>query len=176
VLDQGWEALIVALDPRRTIGLPGVDFWRAEPSGVFYHLRALEDDLASGRGLEPGTQLDFLLQISRVAEVISTGLSFARTLGCDEAETLLIFAFRWTGLAGRELTSWVEPMRSFRLRVASTQNQLCIHIVVPLGTPPDGIPPHVENAVRDLFALFGGAEVSSRVIEEIALQRIRERM
>jgi hypothetical protein len=143
---------------------------------VFYHIRALEDDLAKERGPTPGTQLDFLLQIARIAEDISTGLSFGRSLGCDEAKTLLLFGFRWTGLAGRQLSSRVEPMRTFYSRGLSNQDQITTVVTVPLETPPDGIPPHVENTVRDLFALFGGMEFESRVIEGIASETIKQRM
>ena len=68
--------------------MPHLDFWRMDPRGMFYAIRGLEDDVASGRnGPPPLTQLDFLLQISRVSEIISTGLSFARSMGCDETHT-----------------------------------------------------------------------------------------
>lgn len=173
VLDQGWEALL-NLDVQGPFGSPHLDFWRMEPQGVFYYIYALRDDLE--RGPVPGTQLDFLLQISRIAEVISTGLSFGRSLGCDETTTSLVFGFRWSGLIGRLLTSWVEPMRRLRTHAPSNQDEIMTVVTVPLETPPDGIPPHVENAVRDLFALFGGMEIDSRVIEDIVMRLLRQRV
>jgi Putative DNA-binding domain len=171
VYEQGWEAFIDDLAGTAAFDA-SFDFWRIEPRGFFYRLRVLEDDLVKERGVEPGTRLDFLLQISRVAEVISTGLSFGRSLGCDETKTSLVFGFLWTGLADRQLTCWVEPHRSFYSRGLAVQDALTTSVVVPLETPQSGIAPHVENAVRDLFMLFGGMSFESRVIEQIVSKAI----
>ena len=137
---------------------------------------ALEDDLSGERGPTPGTQLDFLLQISRLAEILLRGLSFGRSLGCDEAKTSLVFAFRWSGLLGRRLTSWAEPMRSFFSRGTSSQDQLTTVVTLPLETAAASISPYVETAVKDLFALFGGMEFETRVIEDIVSKTASQRM
>jgi hypothetical protein len=174
IFDLGWEALLADLDLSEAMAFPHLDFWRMEPRGVFYHLRGLEDDFARARlGPAPGTQLDFMLQISRTAEVISIGLSFARSLGCDELRTSLIFGFRWSGLAGRHLTSWVEPSRFLRpIGGVANQNQITTSVAIPLATPHAGVAPYVESVVRDPFALFGGREFASPVIEEIVNKAI----
>jgi hypothetical protein len=44
VYDRGWEALLDYRDAERMIFTPTLDFWRIEPRGVFYHIRALEHD------------------------------------------------------------------------------------------------------------------------------------
>src|SRR5262245_59591637 len=114
-MDDGWESLLIGLGAAAAPVGPHLDFWRMEPRGVFYHLRGLEDDLAQSRGgPAPHTQLDFSSQVAQVTEFISTGLSFARSLGCDETKTFVIFGFRWTGLRGRHLTSWSNPRRMLR--------------------------------------------------------------
>jgi hypothetical protein len=178
VLDEGWEALLVELGAAAALTFPHLDFWRMEPRGVFYHLRGFEDDLAQGHGGPvPGTQLDYSSQVARVTEVISTGLSFARSLGCDEAKTSLIFGFRWTGLQGRHLTSWADTRRMLRpFGGASNQDQIVRPVTLPLETPPAGIAPHVENVVRGVFALFGGREFGSRVIEDIVRATLGQRV
>src|SRR5205807_120911 len=83
-------------------------------------------------------QLDFFLQIARTAEVVATGLSFARSLGCKEEATSLIFGFRWTKIHGRLLTCWVDPRRRLRGHpgVAHQNEYVAPPIVVPLETPP----------------------------------------
>lgn len=169
--EQGWEALIDDLEGKSPFGA-SFDFWRIEPRGFFYCLRILEDDLVSNQGVVPGTRLDFLLQIHRMAEVISTGLSFGRSLGCDASKTSLVFGFRWTGLESRHLASWVEPLRSFHSRGPAVQDVITTSVVVPLETPQSGIASHVENAVRDLFMLFGGMGFEPRVIEQIVAKAI----
>jgi hypothetical protein len=168
VLEDGWEALLIELGVA-ALGFPHLDFWRMEPRGVFYQLRGLDDDLAQANGgPAPRTQLDFSSQVARVTEVISTGLSFARSLGCDEPKTSLTFGFRWTGLQGRHLTSWADRRRILRpYGGVSNQDQIVRPVTVPLETPPAGIAPHVENVLRSLFTLFGGWEFDSRVIEDI---------
>jgi hypothetical protein len=117
----------------------------------------------------PRQQLDFSLQVARVAEVISTGLSFARSLGCKDEGTSIVFGFSWTKLEGRVLTSWTDPRRGlFRLPSPSYQEEYSSPpIVVPLETPPSAIAPHVENAVKGLFNLFGGTHFASSVIEDM---------
>jgi hypothetical protein len=175
VLDGGWEALLDLLDPARAIICPSLDFWRIETRGVFYHIRGLEDDFMAHRGLQPRTELDFCAQIGRVAEVMSMGLSLGRSLGCDEAKTSLVFGFRWTGLAGRSLTSWASPERRLRRIVAASQDEITTQATVPLETPQAGIAPHVENVIRDLFALFNGLELASAVIEDIVKKALGHR-
>lgn len=169
VYDDGWETLLLELSNESVLNFPHLDFWRMEPRGVFYHLRGLEDDLAQARaGPAPHTQIDFSSQVSQVAEVISTGLSFARSLGCDAAKTSLVFGFRWSGLEGRHLTSWADSRRWLRPSGGpSNQDQIVRPVTVPLETPPGGIAPHVENVVQGVFALFGGKEFESKVFEDI---------
>jgi hypothetical protein len=177
-LNEGWQALVTILPPESPIAGHHLDFWRIEPRGVFYHLRGLEDDLNGSQGVAPGQGLDFLLQIGGVAEVISTGLSFARSLGCKDEDTSLIFGFNWTKLEGRILTSWTDPRRRlFRQPSTSHQDEYSAPpIVVPLETPPSGIAPHVENAVRGLFNLFGGTEFHSQVIQDIVDGTVKRRI
>lgn len=174
VLNGGYEAIILDM---QDFGFGTMlDFWRMEPAGKFYHLRGLEDDMPRAvPAFPPGTLLDFLLQISRTAEVISIGLSFARSMGCDEKETALAFAFRWTGLKDRYLASWVEPSRSLRSAGKSEQDEMTTTVSLPLETPRGAIAPYVEKAVAPLFVLFDGKRFESSVIEGIVNQTVGRR-
>jgi hypothetical protein len=170
-----WEALLVGLDQDEFM-VPHLDFWRVDPQGVFYQLTALEDDLAvPAPRPQPGTQLDFLLQISRVAEIISVALAFARSMGCDPMKASLALSFRWQGLKDRQLTSWVQPLRIVRPPGPARQDEVITTVTVPLDTPRSAIGSHVITAVRNLFALFGGMEFENRVIEEIAKDALQIR-
>jgi schlafen family protein len=168
-----WEAFLPYLESGGWIP-PGLDFWRIDPKGTLYHLRALDDDLPhEHRKIEPRTQLDFLLQVSSVAEVISTGLSFARSMGCEEANTSLVFGFRWSGLKGRRLTSWVDPHRGVYPRGSAKDDEVLTTTVVPLETPQSSIAVFVEAVIKELFARFGGMEIDSGVIERIVTERLK---
>jgi hypothetical protein len=164
---NAWEALLT-LD-NDSYGGSHFDFWRMETIGRFYHLRGLEDDIPHplARTPNPKTVLDFLLQVSRVAEVISVGLSFARSMGCDEATTNLGFAFRWSGIGDRHLTSWVEPQRLLHSQTKSHDDQITSCIVVPLESSPSGISGFVSSVVAPLFAAFGGMSIPSSVVGDI---------
>jgi hypothetical protein len=172
VFDSGWEAYILS-------ALMGVslDFWRIEPSGRFYHLGAFEDDTPypEGRKPKPGTELDFFLQTSRTTEAISNVLSFAQSMGCNEKSTSLAFAFRWSGLKGRHLTSWASPDRHFYSRGPSQQDEITTKVVVPLETAQSGLALQVESAVAPVFSLFGGMKFDSSVIEGIVEQTLQRR-
>ena len=172
VFENGWEAYLVT-----TLMSVHIDFWRLEPSGRFYHLRALEDDMPHSQAPkpEPKTELDFFLQVSRTAEAVSVALSFARAMRCNEQSTSLAFAFRWRGLKGRQLTSWVEPDRSFYSRGASHQDEITTTVTVPMETAASGLSPFIEAAVTPVFNLFGGMKFEGRVIEGIVEKTLQRR-
>ena len=170
VFENGWEAYILT-------ALMGVslDFWRIEPSGRFYHIRAFEDDMPypEGRKPKPNTELDFFLQVSRVSEAMSNVLSFTRAMGCNMQSNSLAFAFRWRGLKGRHLTSWASPNRNFYSRGASQQDEIKTTVIVPLETALTGLAPFVECVVSPVFSLFGGMKFDSTVIEGIVEQTLQ---
>ncbi len=174
--DGGWQALLVELK-EAPFRAPHLEFWRIDPSGMFYQLTALEDDLPvpAPRPQQPRTELDFLLQICRVAEIISVALAFARAMDCEAARTSLAFAFRWRGLKNRRVTSWADSRRTVRSPALSMQDEVVTTLTVPLDTPRSAIGSHVVTAVRNLFALFGGMEFENRVIEQIADEALQTR-
>jgi len=178
VYNGAWEALLVDLGSIRS-GLYYLNYWSIDTKGVFYLLDAVEDDVpGSGSGAQLGTGLDYRFQIARVTEIISTALSFARSMGCDPAKTSLVFAFRWSKLKNRHLASWSDPRRrliSRLFRGAAHQDNVTADLTVPLDLPQSAIAPHVEGVVRHLFALFDGTEIDSDVISEIVEDSLKIR-
>lgn len=177
VLDGAWETFLVT-QASAMFGA-NLDFWRIDPRGHFYTLQGLEDDFPHPRvphHPSPGTVVDFLRQIQRVAEALSYVQSFARAMGCDAAQCRLDFAFCWSGLADRELTSWVAPERSFHSRGPSRQSDVISKVEMSLDTPYSAFAPVVEQAVVPLFLLFGGMRFDSAVIEGIVKETLNRRM
>lgn len=171
VFEGGWESLIAVPDHPL---MPGVDFWRIDPRGEFYHLEGLPDDFYGQRGLSPGRQLDFTSQISRVVEFIVSARSFAQSMGCAEGETSLACVFRWSGLRGRRLVSRRDP-HSLYPRPPATQDEVQASVVVPLHVPASALAPFVHRVVRELFLVFGGAVYEDRVIEQWVQETLRNR-
>src|SRR5205085_2300276 len=139
--DGGWEALI--WNARTSWAVKEMDFWRIEPSGRFYAARTYEDDTSRTlleRGVKPGQVLDFALTITRAAEQIAIVRAFANAMGADPTMAILNFAFRWTGLKGRELTCWVEPLRSVLFRARAVDESKTSQISIALDTPDSAMP------------------------------------
>jgi hypothetical protein len=178
VRGTGWEMLYTSLPPERpVINSYHIDFWRIDVGGVFYHSCGLQDDLTNHIGLRPLEQLDIWFQITRTAEIILSCLYFARSMGCIESETSLIFGFRWTKLKGRHLTSWANPrMRPRQIFSTAEDEYTSPPIIVPLETPPQSVWPHVENAVKGLFNVFGGMRFSSDLYESFVSEILRLRV
>jgi hypothetical protein len=167
VVENGWEASML-MRPGVLFG-PKVDFWRIEPDGRFFCLRVSETELHRRGELQ---EVDFTLETSCVAEIMSIASSFARTMGCDEATTQLAFNFRWSKLEGRWLTASGER-RNFCSRAPAVQNEVITGVVVPLEVPNTALTPWVEQVVRPLFVVFGGTEISTHTIDEIVVGTIR---
>ncbi|MHC2334689.1 hypothetical protein [Bradyrhizobium sp. USDA 4454] len=167
VRDGRWEALIIAMDH--------FDFEVFDPNGRFYLLRVLQDDI-SKNAPPAGTALDPILTILRVAESIAVGLSFARSLGWSLNETTLGFAFRWTGLAGRQLQPWANPDVLISSWDKTGSEAVVSYVEVPADTPLTAITPAVETVVRNLFVQFGGYQFPTASIEGWVRRLIERRL
>ncbi|WP_156948709.1 helix-turn-helix domain-containing protein [Bradyrhizobium sp. WSM1417] len=149
-----------------------LDYWRLNPKGEFYLHRVLQDDGVPDR-VQPGTALDPVITIIRVAEAIAVGISYAKALGWEPDKTTLAFAFRWKGLAGRQLSRWADPFDTIMGGTAH-DDQITAQVEIPLDTPLSALAPAVEKAVADLFVSFGGVTIPSATIEHW-VQRLIER-
>jgi len=167
-----WEAFINDL----VAGWRAIDFMRFDPKGRFYLRRALQEDVVGGpQAPAPMTALDFDLPIICTAEAIAAGIAFAKAMGCDAEKTLLAFAFRWTKLQGRKLTSVGKERHIFRVPVAY-QDEVLAFVNVPLDTPLSALGSFVNQAVQPLFEVFDGFGLSSDVVEELTRRLIERRL
>jgi hypothetical protein len=171
LIDEAWEALIALPNGRHT------DFEQFNPKGDFYHLRALFDDLRlTNYSPTPGVAFDYALPIYDCAEAIAVGLVFAKAMGCQEDDCTLEFAFRWSGLRGRELVSWydgrggiISPGRR------AHQDAITLYQSVPLSTPLSAIGGLLAQSLQPLYAVFAGFELSSKVIEDKSTQLVERK-
>jgi hypothetical protein len=131
VKDGTWQALIVSTQRGWSDHL---DFQLFDPNGRFYLLGNLQDD---GGGRVPGSVLDPIIAILRVAETIAVGLAFARALGWEPEDTTLAFAFRWSKLTGRKLEPWANPGVYISAYERTATDTVTSYVEVPLGACPD---------------------------------------
>jgi hypothetical protein len=151
-----------------------LDFWRIEPPGTFYAIEGMVDDLAEERrGPKPGTTFEFVLEAGRVAEIIATAISFAKQLNAVEGKATLSFAFRWTKLKNRHLSTWAHPNRNLYSRSPAKENRTTRTCVIPVGTEISALAPYVHQIIDPVLALFDGTELEPRVIDQIVDERLK---
>lgn len=150
---------------------------RLDPKGRFYLRRALQDDISGVPGApEPLSVLDFGSPIVRTAETIAVGMAFAKAMGCKPETTLLSFAFRWTKLKGRELSSWVQRDRFISRGRHAYQDEVVSFTDVPLETPLSALNEFVSEVVQPLFEVFDGLALSNNVIDELTRRVVERRL
>jgi hypothetical protein len=161
VTDKAWEALIVSLEGWSR----HVDFYRLAPQGEFYLWRNLPDDVYEK--IEPGTYLDPIVVLIRVAEAIAVGMAIAKSITQAEQveRTRLSFAFRLKKLKGRKLHPWANPFVTISAFQAAHDDEVTTYVEAALDTPVSGIPPLVDQATQDLFVLFGGHRLPQQATE-----------
>lgn len=142
----------------------------------YYLWRTLQDDRSDQ--VKPGTVLDPLLMIYRVAEAISVGLAFAKALSDDNHgdARVLGFAFKWSKLLNRRLDAWANPMVFMDGSGQSRLDTTTTYVEVPLETPANAIAPFVAQATDELFSLFDGHEVPFNIVEENVLRLVERKM
>jgi hypothetical protein len=104
---------------------------------------------------------------------MAVGLAMAKGLEWGENATLT-FAFRWTGLSGRELDPWGNREAYFSMGRTAHEDTAQSCVEVPIDTPPSALPPYVEQALQPLFVLFDGFSMPTPAIEHW-VQRLIER-
>jgi len=175
VLDDGWEALIVSL--KQGFGSDHIDFMRKMPSGRFYLRRGLEDDLARhDRAPQLLTAFDFGLTVLRTAEAIAVGRAFAKAMRCNPETTTLEFAFRWTGLKGRTLSSWANSSRYLSVERKAVQDAITVRVSVPLFSAPETMTEQTYAVVSRVFALFDGFEIGVAVVDDLVTRLLERRL
>lgn len=171
VKDKAVEALMIS-------GSSGwshhFDFSRIDPQGKFYLRRVLQDDGVPTK-VPPGTALDPIIVVLRVAEAIAVGISFAKALGWPPEQTRLGFSFRWQKLTGRNLMRWADPYGGFELG-KSHDDEITTYTELSLDTPISAIAPSVKDATEDLFIMFDGHTLTAGVIEDWVKRMIERKL
>jgi hypothetical protein len=176
VKERGWEALIYNGRPYWSVG--ELDFWRIEPTGRFYAARTHEDDTSRmllEREVKPGTLFDFLLLISRTAELIGTVTAFVDALGINREKASVEFAFRWTGLKGRKICSWIDRGRELYSFVTAEDDDVVSSATVAQETPNNVIWEVVKKVTQPVFDVFG-AGVGDPIFEDIVNRTLNRQL
>jgi hypothetical protein len=171
VKNGAWQALILDLESK----LPHSDFMLLDPRGDFFLRRLMQDDLRRSM-TEPGKLLDVALMLYRVTEVLAVGLAVAKSCGWA-ADGTAGFELRWSGLEGRSLGAWANPI-SWGLTGAGKAHdaEARSFVDVPLDTPATALAPYVSRAVSPLFSTFDGYVPSLKLVEDCVRRVIERKM
>ena len=113
------------------------------------------------------TALDFGLVLTRIAEAIAVPMAFAREMGATPEETILHYAFRWSGLRGREISAWLFPEMYVSPGYVCHQDDVNSQVAVPLETPTSALGRFVRDATTALFTAFSGWMPDPGVTEDL---------
>lgn len=174
VHNEQWEALMLFM----TNGaINSLDFVSLDPKGKFFNRRSLQDDTTDNGGkFKSMTMFDFSLPIIRTAEALAVGLAFAKSMNCEPNNTELNFVFRWGGLKGRELASWVKPLRYISHGRKAHQDTVDSFIKINIDTPLSSLGEYNHRALKPLFAIFDGFSIGKDVVEELTTKLLERRL
>ena len=148
------------------------DFWRVSPDGLAFLLRGYQEDgeRAASVGIEPGTALDAELPIWRVGE----GLLHAAYLGEHLASASLTFSARYTGVRGRSLTMWVNPMGGPWAGGTSKDDSVVLstHVETPAVSP--NLADIIQALLVPLYERFDFSRLPLEVVRR-EVERLRKR-
>lgn len=175
VTKNGWEALVRAT--REMLFVDAVDFWRIEPTGSFYLLRTSENDTAETllkRGVEPGKVFDWLLLISRTAEILATLKAFGTVLAVEPAKARIEVTCRWTGMRGRTLACWVKPERDGIYGQTAVDDTVVESCAFPMDESSTTLWLQVRQLIQPVCNLFG-ANLPDPLVQKITEETIQRR-
>lgn len=143
------------------------DFWRISPDGLAFLLRGYQEDGLQGRA--PGTLFDVTLPVWRVGEILLHAESLARNM--VDGPATLTFSARYTGLAGRTLTS-VSGMRAMFEDRTARQDAVDLRTTVETAAIGPNLPEIVHPLLAPLYALFDFFDLPKVLVtEEVSRMR-----
>ena len=123
------------------------DFWRADPKGLMFLIRRLQED-TDFRNVEPGTCFDLTLPVWRTGECILHAVRLARKLEAEQLDLTM----SWEGLTGRELRALASSHRMLFPGRRSTEDSVSTSVSAPIATVLDALPDLVKQLLEPLFA------------------------
>jgi len=131
------------------------DYWRALPSARLVTLRGYQED--GQDTFAPGTIFDTTLPVWRLGEGLLHAARLAALLQKSEPDAISVhFRATYSGLAGRVLRAWANPMTPLLLEGRGARsNEAVLEVTVAAATIPDRLAHTLFPLVSSLFERFG---------------------
>lgn len=150
------------------------DFWRAAPEGRMVLIRGYQED--GQETFPPGTVFDTTLPAWRMGEALVHAARLAAMMRRDEHAAINVrFRVLYTGLAGRVLRSWANPLSDLLIEgTAARSDEAMLEIVAPAADIEGNLATYVFPLVASLFERFGVTGLAiNRVQQEVARLQTR---
>jgi len=147
------------------------DFWRVAPNGRAFIIRGYQED--SQDTFSAGTIFDTTLPTWRMGECLLHAHAFATHLDADPKKTTVRFRALYTGLSGRQLRTWANPLSDLMFEGRGARSdEAMLEVVVPMDDIETKLAQHLHPLVASLFERFG---VTGLPIDRVAaeLDRLR---
>jgi transcriptional regulator with XRE-family HTH domain len=147
------------------------DFWRATPTGRCFIMRGYQED--GQDTFPPRTVFDTTLPIWRMAEALLHAKNLGRLIAEDPSNVTVKFRALYTGLSGRVLRSWANPLSDLFIEGgAARSDEAALEASVSLPAIETGLGEAVHPLVASLFERFGVTGLSvDRVAAEVERMR-----
>ena len=130
------------------------DFWRVAPTGRAFILRGYQED--SQDTFPPRTVFDTTLPTWRLGEALLHAERFAKQLAVDPKKTNVRLRAVYSGLSGRVLRSWANPLADLMIEGgAARSDEAVLETVVPVKEIATGLAKHLQHVIASLFERFG---------------------
>lgn len=159
------------------------DFWRISPMGFGYLQGCYAEDLGL---VEPKKIIDLSLPLLRLADLILYSYRFAKVLCQNPADAVVEIRATYTGLDGRTLVNWCNPLDPLRGYPRIIQNDSVeIHgkfLLAEIYNPLEKIPLYqtvsqlIYRLLKDFYAYFDFYEIEYEFIETAIKKYIRKDM
>lgn len=140
------------------------DFWQATPTGRFFLIRGYQED--GQDTFKPRTILDTTLPIWRIAEGLLHAARMAKVLKTDSAsEPVVRFRILYTGLSGRVLRSWANPLAGLLVEGGGARSdEALLETSAAAGQIEADLTTLVTPLVAGLYERFGVSGLSPQQV------------
>ena len=140
------------------------DFWRAAPAGRAFVIRGYQED--GQDTFAPRTIFDTTLPTWRLGEALLHAQALAGSLAKDKSKVKVRLRALYTGLSGRVLRSWANPMTGlFMEGGAARSDEAMLETVVPVPEIETNLAKYLHPLISSLFERFGVAGLSIERVE-----------
>jgi transcriptional regulator with XRE-family HTH domain len=130
------------------------DFWRVTPTGRAFIMRGYQED--SQDTFSPRTIFDTTLPTWRMGECLLHAHALAARLAVDSAKTKVRFRALYTGLSGRILRSWANPLSDLMFEGGGARSdEAMLETTVPVDEIESKLGEHLHPLIASLFERFG---------------------